>query len=104
MPDPLCCCHQTDFSREFSETTEHAPALLEEFNPRRPDMFFDNFYDETATKENMLNIINDIHDGTSEIMCHPGYVDDAFAKESILQLPARKRIANPHRSIDQRSH
>ena len=49
---------------EFSETTEHAAALLNEFNPRRPDMFFDNFYDETATKENLLSIINGISDGT----------------------------------------
>lgn len=80
------------FSREFSETTAHAPTLLDEFNPRRPDMFFDNFYDETATKENMLSIINGIHDGTSEIMCHPGHVDEAFAKESIYNFQREREL------------
>jgi predicted glycoside hydrolase/deacetylase ChbG (UPF0249 family) len=73
-------------SREFAETTRHAPALLNEFKPQRPEAFFVNFYDETATKENLLNIINSVGEGTSEIMCHPGYVDEAFAKESIYNF------------------
>jgi predicted glycoside hydrolase/deacetylase ChbG (UPF0249 family) len=71
-----------DDSREFSETTKRAPDLLREFNPRRPDVFFVNFYDQTATREDLLAIIQNVPEGTSEIMCHPGYVDDAFAKES----------------------
>jgi predicted glycoside hydrolase/deacetylase ChbG (UPF0249 family) len=79
-------------SREFRETTKHADALLKEFNPRRPDVFFVNFYDETATKEDLLNIIDNVGDGTSEIMCHPGYVDDAFAKESIYNFQREREL------------
>jgi len=81
-----------DDSREFSETTKHAPALLKEFNPRRPDVFFVNFYDETATKEDLLNIIKDVPDGTNEIMCHPGYVDDGFASESIYNFQREREL------------
>jgi predicted glycoside hydrolase/deacetylase ChbG (UPF0249 family) len=81
-----------DDSREFSETTKHAPALLQEFNPPRPDVFFVNFYDETATKEDLLNIIKHVPDGTSEVMCHPGYVDDAFAKESIYNFQREREL------------
>ena len=81
-----------DDSREFSDTTKHAPALLQEFNPRRPDVFFVNFYDETATRENLLNIINSVGDGTSELMCHPGYVDADFAKESVYNLQREKEL------------
>ena len=81
-----------DDSREFSETTKHASDLLKEFNPRRPDAFFVNFYDDAATKENLLSIINSVPEGTSEIMCHPGYVDDAFAKESVYNFQREREL------------
>jgi predicted glycoside hydrolase/deacetylase ChbG (UPF0249 family) len=79
-------------SLEFSETTKHAGNLLKEFNPRRPDVFFVNFYDETATKDNLLNIIKGVPEGTSELMCHPGYVDDAFARESIYNFQREREL------------
>ena len=81
-----------DASREFSETTKQVPALLQEFNPRRPDVFYVNFYDETATKEDLLNIIRSVGEGTSEIMCHSGYVDEAFAKESIYNFQREREL------------
>ena len=62
--------------------SDHAPRLLKEFNPRTTDTIFVNFYDEGATHEELLDIISKVEDGTYEIMCHPGYVDDALAKES----------------------
>ena len=70
-------------SQEIEETAGHVPGLMQEFNPRRPDMFFVNFYDEGATKEVLLNIIDSVGEGTSEMMCHPGFVDEAFASESV---------------------
>ena len=76
----------TEVSSEIEETAKHVPDLIQEFNPRRPDVFFVNFYDETATKEDLLNIISNVREGTSEIMCHPGFVDDAFAKESVYNF------------------
>jgi predicted glycoside hydrolase/deacetylase ChbG (UPF0249 family) len=66
--------------------------LVEQFNPRKPDVFFVNFYDETATKENLRDILNAVSDGTSEIMCHPGYVDDAFAKESVYNFQRAREL------------
>lgn len=71
-----------DISRELEETHKEVPALIKEFNPRRPDVFIVDFYDEKATREEILGLINSVKDGSTEIMCHPGYVDDAFAKES----------------------
>lgn len=87
---PLSPTNKDD--REFSETTEYASDLLNEFNPRRPDVFFVNFYDETATKEQLLNIINTVGEGTSEIMCHPGHVDEAFAKESVYNFQREREL------------
>jgi chitin disaccharide deacetylase len=81
-----------DDSREFSETTKHTPELLKEFNPRRPDGFFVNFYDEGATKENLLTILDSVPEGTSELMCHPGHVDEAFAQESVYNFQREREL------------
>jgi len=67
-----------------------------------PDRFLDTFYDETATLESLLATLDALPEGTTELMCHPGYVDgaldgDYFAPRerevSILTHPAvRARI------------
>jgi chitin disaccharide deacetylase len=62
---------------------EFGPRLLEEFQPRSPDAFFASFYDEYATRGEFLRILSHfLPNGTFEIMCHPGYVDEVFAKQS----------------------
>jgi predicted glycoside hydrolase/deacetylase ChbG (UPF0249 family) len=70
-------------SKELEGTNQRLPDLLREFHPRHPDGFVVDFYDEGATREDLLNIINELPDGTTEVMCHPGYTDEAFAKESV---------------------
>jgi predicted glycoside hydrolase/deacetylase ChbG (UPF0249 family) len=82
----------TEVSSELEETAKHVPDLIQEFNPRRPDVFFVNFYDQTATKEQMLAIINSVAEGTSELMCHPGFVDETFAKESIYNFQREREL------------
>ena len=82
----------TEVSSEIQETSKYVPDLMREFKPHRPDTFFVNFYDETATKEELLNIISSVEEGTSEIMCHPGYVDDAFAKESVYNFQREREL------------
>jgi predicted glycoside hydrolase/deacetylase ChbG (UPF0249 family) len=82
----------TEISSEIEETAKHVPDLVREFNPRRPDVFFVKFYDKTATKEDLLNILSNVGEGTSEIMCHPGYVDDAFAQESVYNFQREREL------------
>ena len=72
-----------EISKELEETNKYVPDLIQEFDPPRPDRFVVDFYNERATREELLNIISHLSDGTTEIMCHPGYTDDAFAKESV---------------------
>ncbi|MGZ9224870.1 MAG: carbohydrate deacetylase [Anaerolineales bacterium] len=81
-----------DISSELEETNKHIPALLREFNPRRPDTFLVDFYDEGATREELMRLINQMDEGTSEIMCHPGYVDDAFVKESVYNKQREREL------------
>ena len=82
----------TEVSSEIEETAKYVPDLLQEYNPCKPDMFFVNFYDEGATREELINIINSLSDGTSEIMCHPGFVDEAFAKESTYNFQREREL------------
>jgi predicted glycoside hydrolase/deacetylase ChbG (UPF0249 family) len=54
---------------------EYAPRLLNEFNPKTPDIFHASFYDDKATEAELLRLITGLQPGTAELMCHPGYAD-----------------------------
>ncbi len=54
---------------------EFAPRLLRDFKPKMPDIFHASFYDEMATKAELLRLINTLQPGAAELMCHPGYTD-----------------------------
>lgn len=82
----------TNISGEIEETSRHVTDLMQEFDPRRPDMFIVHFYDEDATQEALLDILNNLPDGTGELMCHPGHVDDAFARESIYNFQREREL------------
>jgi len=81
-----------DIQNELKETNKHVAELISEFNPRRPDAFYVDFYDDGATQQELLRLINQIEDGTSEIMCHPGHVDGAFAKESVYNSQREREL------------
>ena len=79
-------------SSELEETYKHVRNLIGEFTPRRPDSFLVDFYDEQATHEELLRLINNLSDGTTEIMCHPGYVDEDFANESVYNFQREREL------------
>lgn len=68
---------------------EYAPRLLKEFAPPTPDAFYASFYDQQATKDEILHILHNLpENGVHEIMCHPGYVDAGLIASTIY---ARQR-------------
>ena len=69
-------------SSEVEETAKQVPELMQHFPIRHPDAFFADFYDEHANYGTLMDIFARLPEGISEIMCHPGYVDAAFAEES----------------------
>ncbi len=40
------------------------------------DAFVESFFDANATLESLLQALSEVQPGTTEIMCHPGVVDD----------------------------
>jgi len=79
-------------NREIEETGRYAADLMKEFDLKKPDVFYSNFYDEYATQAVLTNLIKSLNNGTSEIMCHPGYVDDTFANESVYNFQRGREL------------
>jgi hypothetical protein len=77
---------------ELELTSNHVPELLEVFTPPHPDHFVASFYDDGATMEELLRLIAGMPEGTTEIMCHPGYVDEAFAQESVYNFQREREL------------
>jgi predicted glycoside hydrolase/deacetylase ChbG (UPF0249 family) len=49
---------------------------------RMPDHFITGFYKEQATLGDLLILLADLPEGISELMCHPGEVDEVLAASS----------------------
>ena len=56
--------------------------LLNEYHPRHPEHFIKSFYGENATRAVLLDLLLNLPNGTTEIMCHPGYADEALMGSS----------------------
>lgn len=84
----------SDAWKEMEEVSKTAPAILQEFDLRKPDIFISDFYDETVTREHLLEILQRVPEGTSELMCHPGHVDQVFAeRESIYNFQRERELS-----------
>lgn len=60
----------------FLQAEHYVPKLLSEFQTRHPDHFEATFYGENATVDHLIEILSDLQEGCSELMCHPGYADE----------------------------
>ncbi|HSS45754.1 MAG TPA: ChbG/HpnK family deacetylase, partial [Thermoanaerobaculia bacterium] len=47
-----------------------------------PDHFLESFYGEGATPKDLRALLGRLPDGTSELMCHPGYADQPLVAAS----------------------
>ncbi len=67
--------------------------LMQANGVRHPDHFVGSFYGEEAvTLENLLAILESLREGTTEVMCHPGLVDEQLLAESIYGRPREKEL------------
>ena len=86
------CPIRYNITAEVTAIEKQVADLMATSSVRRPGYFIDSFYDDGATQESLLNIISTLEDGTSELMCHPGHVDDAFARESIYNFQREREL------------
>jgi predicted glycoside hydrolase/deacetylase ChbG (UPF0249 family) len=57
-----------------------------------PDNFVEEFYDEGATLNDLIAIVEELPVGTSEIMCHPAVVDDELRSSSGYSEPRTREL------------
>jgi predicted glycoside hydrolase/deacetylase ChbG (UPF0249 family) len=70
-----------------------ALAQLREKGLRVPDFFIESFFGSGATSENLRFILAHLREGVTELMCHPGYPDDALVRNSSYAREREKEIA-----------
>lgn len=59
---------------------------------RTPDRFVDTFYAGGATLEALSRILEELQDGTTELMCHPGRPDAALRAGSTYAEERQREI------------
>ena len=64
-----------------ADPTGHYLALAADI--RHPDFFEVRFYDAGATLENLLEILEYLPDGVTELMCHPGLPNAGLAQVTV---------------------
>jgi predicted glycoside hydrolase/deacetylase ChbG (UPF0249 family) len=60
-----------------------------EFAVRTTDRLDLSWYDDGATMDNLVRILKNLPDGSTEIMCHPGYavnLDESYATQREREL------------------
>jgi predicted glycoside hydrolase/deacetylase ChbG (UPF0249 family) len=68
------------------EFLERNLRLVDQYQPRHPDHFVGSFYDANASRAALLNTLEKLPRGTTEIMCHPGYADEGLIGESDYKM------------------
>jgi predicted glycoside hydrolase/deacetylase ChbG (UPF0249 family) len=67
--------------------------LVQVSGVRHPDHFIGTFYGEEAvTLGNLLAILENLSEGTTELMCHPGLADEQLLAESVYGRPREKEL------------
>lgn len=69
-------------SSDLTQTWEYLPRLLKSHAIPHPDHFLGTFYDQTSTLEHLTILLNRLPEGSSELMCHPGYADQTLLGEA----------------------
>ena len=57
------------------------------------DRFVDRFYGEATTLDVLLDILRGLEPGTTELMCHPGHVDDELRAGSSYAMERERELA-----------
>ncbi|HVS65548.1 MAG TPA: carbohydrate deacetylase [Thermoanaerobaculia bacterium] len=83
---PLVCAVIAEVARERSLPVRNASpevaAILGGLGVRTTEVFDARFYDAGATLDDLLAALDELGDGTTELMCHPGRSDDELRASS----------------------
>lgn len=61
-----------DYARICGEKNQE---LIKKFSVAHPDFFLRSFYGENSKLEILMDVLSNLSEGSTEMMCHPGYPD-----------------------------
>ena len=71
---------------------EVSKILIDAIDVPKPDHFIADFYDEDVSEETLFRIIDNLPEGVSELMTHPGYHDSDLTDFSIYNQPRLREL------------
>jgi predicted glycoside hydrolase/deacetylase ChbG (UPF0249 family) len=74
------------------QAMDFLPPFLKRFKPVCPDNFYSSFYDQSANLNHLISILSNLPMGTSEIMCHPGFVDQELLTGSSYNIQREREL------------
>lgn len=78
---------------EVRDMMRQDKGLMRASGVRHPDHWVGTFFGEEAvTLENLLAILENLSEGTTELMCHPGLADEQLLAESTYGRPREKEL------------
>jgi len=73
-----------------------SPATLDRLRAediRTTDAFVESFFDQGATLDNLMKILDGLGPGSTELMCHPAHVDDELRRTSSYADARERELA-----------
>lgn len=93
---PIVCQALIEIARELDIpvrcSSEEVAAALREAGVRSTDHFVERFFAEEATQPVLEQILRSCGPGTTEIMCHPGRVDDELRGGSSYTVDREREL------------
>jgi chitin disaccharide deacetylase len=86
----MMCDFPPETARACLEAHLH---LVDQYRPRRPDHLITSFYGEGATCSGLVDLLENLPNGTTEIMCHPGYADEGLMNSSDYQQQRESELS-----------
>jgi predicted glycoside hydrolase/deacetylase ChbG (UPF0249 family) len=90
--EPVFAAVAKKYSLPVRGATAESLARLRAAGVRTPDRFVDRFYGESASFETLMEILEALPEGTTELMCHPGRADERLRATSTYAVEREGEI------------
>jgi hypothetical protein len=78
--------------RQSEQMRQAAPHLLQRYTPVCPQNFLPSFFDHRVSTAALRLILENLPQGTSELMCHPGHSDALLLASSSYNIQRQREL------------
>ena len=82
-----------DFPKDYARSCgEKNQELINQYSVVHPDSFLRSFYGENSNLETLMEVLANLSEGSTEMMCHPGYPDKALLSSSTYTTQRQQEL------------